>query len=84
MSARWKASPVGTMSHELECPANTYDDKRVFGYDAGSRWRSIRLWAIAFACPAASGSPSAAAMIEPFIRMCQERAKSSLSRNPAS
>jgi hypothetical protein len=72
------------LARALECPADTHGDKRASGYDADWRWRSIRLRAIAFACSAASGSPSAAAMTEPFIRMCQERAKSSVSRNPAS
>jgi hypothetical protein len=48
------------------------------------RCRSIKRLPSAFARFAASRSPSAACTIEPFIRMCQERAKASGSRSPAS
>jgi hypothetical protein len=50
----------------------------------GYRCCSIKRLPSACARFAASRSPSAACTIEPFIRMCQERAKASGSRSPAS
>ena len=50
----------------------------------GSVWSSISRRAIALARCAALGSPSAAETIEPFIRMCQERANESGSLKLAS
>jgi hypothetical protein len=50
------------------------------------RYRCCSIKRLPSACArfAASRSPSAACTIEPFIRMCQERAKASGSRSPAS
>lgn len=50
------------------------------------RYRCCSIKRLPSACArfAASRSPSAACTIEPFIRMCQERAKVSGSRSPAS
>ena len=48
------------------------------------RYSSSSRRAIALARCAASASPSAAETIEPFIRMCHERANESVSRMPAS
>jgi len=50
---------------------------------AGRRCCSMRVRAMSLARCAASRSPSAAAMMEPFIRMWHDRAKLSASRRPA-
>ena len=50
---------------------------------AGRRCCSMRVRAMSWARCAASRSPSAAAMMEPFIRMWHDRAKLSASRRPA-
>jgi hypothetical protein len=67
------------------CPHRTrvWGEERVFKPRA-YRCRSIKRLPSACARFAASRSPSAACTIEPFIRMCQERAKASGSRSPAS
>jgi hypothetical protein len=76
LSRSWRLSRVG-----VDRP--TLSKERVFRTRA-YRCCSIKRLPSACARFAASRSPSEACTIEPFIRMCQERAKASGSRSPAS
>ena len=71
IQASWTPAYDGAIPSD-EAEARRYPRDRENFCVCRQRWSSIRRRAIDWARCAASRSPSAAAMIDPFIRMCHE------------